>query len=327
MDWHPTERRRLFLGNTAYVSVTSVSPYAGGTDIDGIDRVDGPDKFTVVAKLRRWSVAHPPTSSFFGLSGVQYALEIYRGRFLVTDGHHNRLLRVTVDRCLSSPSDDESNVTELIAFDNDVPTGLAVSGHTVYLAEPARSCTCRRAAKSWNLISSRRYPVEVASGARLLVDVETGPRHQSNALSQGIWSGGEAGDSALPNTGSLVKFEGDGGFTAWTARPRSSSSGILHTSIRSPEKCGNLERLLPSPPSLALDQAPHFARTLMSILLNVRTGMLRFRCAAISMLSVGQRLESVFFYFTGISTGALLSLTRNTTNFAGLLLLAFRPTV
>jgi hypothetical protein len=59
------------------------------------------------------------------VSGVQYALETYRGGFLVTDGHHNRVLRVTLD----------GEVTELIAFDNIVPTGLAVAGHTVYMAE------------------------------------------------------------------------------------------------------------------------------------------------------------------------------------------------
>jgi hypothetical protein len=32
-------------------------------------------------------------------------------------------------------------------------------------------------------------------------------------------------------------------------------------------------------------------------------------------------------YFVGVSTGAPLSFTRNTMNFAGLVLLAFRPTM
>jgi hypothetical protein len=49
----------------------------------------------------------------------------YRGGFLVTDGHLNRVLRVTLD----------GEVTVLIAFDDIVPTGLAVSGNTIYMAE------------------------------------------------------------------------------------------------------------------------------------------------------------------------------------------------
>jgi hypothetical protein len=92
-----------FLGDTAYVLVTLVGPDVGGTDIDGIYRIDGPNTFTVVANIGRWSIAHPPKPAFFVPSGVQFALEAHRGRFLVTDGHHNRLLKVNVDRCMSSP--------------------------------------------------------------------------------------------------------------------------------------------------------------------------------------------------------------------------------
>jgi sugar lactone lactonase YvrE len=60
-------------------------------------------------------------------SGLPPAIlsQTYRGGFLVTDGHHNRVLRVTLD----------GEVTELIQFDNIVPTGLAVRGNTVYMAE------------------------------------------------------------------------------------------------------------------------------------------------------------------------------------------------
>src|SRR5580692_3484605 len=36
-----------FIGKTAYVLVTLVSPDVGGSDVDGIYRVDGPDSFTV----------------------------------------------------------------------------------------------------------------------------------------------------------------------------------------------------------------------------------------------------------------------------------------
>ncbi len=52
-------------------------------------------------------------------------MEPFRGGFLVTDGHHNRILRVQLN----------GKVSEQIAFTNIVPTGLAVSGNTVYMAE------------------------------------------------------------------------------------------------------------------------------------------------------------------------------------------------
>jgi hypothetical protein len=202
-----------FLGNTAYVLVTLVSPDVGGTDIDGIYRIDGPNTSTVVANIGRWSTANPPKSAFMVPSGVQYALEPYRGGFLVTDGHHNRVLRVTVDRCMSSPPGNDANVTELIAFDDIVPTGLAVSGNNIYMAEAGPTPHLPQDGKVVEFGFKSPTPIELASGARLLVDVETGPRHQLYALSQGVWGGGEAGDPALPNTGSLVKVDDDGSFT------------------------------------------------------------------------------------------------------------------
>ena len=66
----------------------------------------------------RWPCANPPSGfPIVVATGVQYALETYRGGFLVTDGHHNRVLRVTLD----------GTITQLIAFGDVVPTGLAVS--------------------------------------------------------------------------------------------------------------------------------------------------------------------------------------------------------
>jgi hypothetical protein len=110
-----------FLGTTAYVLVAVVGP----SDVVGIYRVDGPDQFTVIADIGTFSAQNPPRDPVFDPRGGQYALEPYRGGFLVTDGHHNRVLRVTLD----------GEVSEVIAFGNTVPTGLAVSGNTVYMAE------------------------------------------------------------------------------------------------------------------------------------------------------------------------------------------------
>jgi sugar lactone lactonase YvrE len=195
-----------FLGTTAYALVTLVGPDVGGSDVVGIYRVDGPDRFTVVADIGAFSSANPPNTEFGVPTGVQYALEPYRGGFLVTDGHHNRVLRVTLD----------GEVTEVIAFDNIVPTGLAVSGDTVYMAEagpvPHRPEDGKVVAFKPKSPTAR----EVASGASLLVDVEFGREHRLYALSQGDFSGDPEGSPALPNTGALVKVNEDGTFTVIT---------------------------------------------------------------------------------------------------------------
>ena len=114
-----------FLGGTAYALVTGVGPDLEGDDIVGLYRVDGPNSSTVVADLGAFSVANPPATDFFVPIGFQYAIESFRGGFLVTDGHHNRVLRVTRD----------GEITELIAFGNVVPTGLTVSGNSIYVAQ------------------------------------------------------------------------------------------------------------------------------------------------------------------------------------------------
>jgi hypothetical protein len=193
-----------FIGQTAYVLVTLVGSDVGGSDVVGIYRVDGPDSFTVVADIGAFALSNPPSTTFDVPTGVQYALETYRGGFLVTDGHHNRVLRVALD----------GEITEFIAFDNIVPTGLAVSGNTVYMAEAGPVPHLPQDGKVVSFGPKSPIATEVASGARLLVDVEFGRGRTLYALSQGEFPvGGPAGAPALPDTGSLVKVNADGTFT------------------------------------------------------------------------------------------------------------------
>jgi hypothetical protein len=192
-----------FLGRTAYVLVTLVGPDVGGSDVVGIYRVDGPDRFTVVADIGAFSIANPPATDFFVPSGVQYALQAYRGGFLVTDGHHNRVLRVTRD----------GQITELRAFGNIVPTGLEVRGRTIYMAEAGPVPHLPENGKVVAFRPKSTSVREVASGSPLLVDVEFGRGHRLYALSQGVGSGGPEGSPALPNTGALVRVNRDGTFT------------------------------------------------------------------------------------------------------------------
>jgi hypothetical protein len=197
-----------FIGNTAYVLVTGVSPDVGGTDVVGIYRVDGPSSFTVIADIGEWSILNPPTHVFpiEAASGFQYALEPFHGGFLVTDGHLNRVLQVSLD----------GEITELIAFDNVVPTGLAVSGNNVYLAEAGTIPHLPQNGKVVSIGLKSATATELASGAPLLVDVEFGRGRTLYALSQGHWSGTIPGTPAEPNTGALVQVQPDGTFKVIT---------------------------------------------------------------------------------------------------------------
>lgn len=122
---------------------------------------------------------------------------------MVTDGHHNRVLWVTRD----------GEITELIAFDNTVPTGLAVHGNTVYIAEAGPTPHDPEDGKVVAFGPKWPTATEVASGAPLLVDVERGRGRTLYALSQGVWNGAGAGDPADADTGSLLEVNADGTFT------------------------------------------------------------------------------------------------------------------
>jgi sugar lactone lactonase YvrE len=193
-----------FLGRTAYVLITMVGPDLGGQDVVGIYRVDGPNRFTVVADIGQFALDNPPEPAFFIPTGVQYAMQPYRGGFLVTDGHHNRVYRVTLD----------GTVRELIAFDDIVPTGLAVRGRTIYMAEAGPVPHLPENGKVVKFGHRSTTATQVASGAPLVVDVEFGRGHRLYALSQGHFTPGNSeGSPADPNTGALVRVNRDGTMT------------------------------------------------------------------------------------------------------------------
>src|SRR6266480_929896 len=196
-----------FIDNIAYVLVTLVNdPLFPTSDVDGIYRVDGPDSFTVVADIGQFNLDNPPTIPFpyFIQTGLQYALQTYGGGFLVADSHLNRVLRVTLD----------GEISVLIAFDNIGPTGLEVRGNTVYMAEAGPDPHDPQTGKVVSFEPKSPTATVVASGVPFLLDVEFGPGNSLYALSQGIFPvGSPPATPALPNTGALVKVNGDGTFT------------------------------------------------------------------------------------------------------------------
>jgi hypothetical protein len=198
----------VFLRGDAYVLVTLVGPAFGQPDVvDGIYRIGKNGRATAIADVGAWSISHPPATDFFVASGVQYALEKYRGNLVVSDGHHNRVLRVSRD----------GDIRPIRAFGNIVPTGLEVHGKRIYMGEagpiphlPENGKVVRFTPKS--------SAVQVASGGSLIVDVEFGHGRQLYALSQGTWDlppiPENEGKPASPDSGRLLRVKNDGGFAS-----------------------------------------------------------------------------------------------------------------
>ena len=192
----------IFIGDTAYALVTLVGPQFGTNDVNGIYRIDGPDSFTVIADIGEFSLANPPVPDFFVDMGVQYSIEFYRDGFLVADGHHNRVLYVTL----------EGEISIFQEFGNIVPTGLDVSGNTIYLAQAGPVPHVPEDGKIVTMGMNSSEVNTIAAGARLIVDVEFGRGRTLFGLSQGIWDEGAEGSPAFPDTGALMKVNEEGGF-------------------------------------------------------------------------------------------------------------------
>ena len=191
-----------FAGHTAYVLVTLVSgtiladppfPFGDPEVVNGLYRIERDGSKTLVADLGQWSIDNPPEPAFFVDTGVQFALEPYRGGFLVTDGHHNRVLWVS----------RHGSIHEIAAFGNVVPTGLETAFGRIFVSQLG---PIPHIPEDGKVIALRRgrEPREVASGASMLIDVERGPHGKLYGLSQGQWDGVGEGSRALPDTGRLV---------------------------------------------------------------------------------------------------------------------------
>ena len=92
-----------------------------------------------------------------------------------------------------------------------MPTGLAVHGTYIYMAEgvPVHHLPENGKVISFNLNSSS--VTNVASGASLMVDVEFGRGQTLFALSQGPGTGAPEGSPAAPpNSGKLVSVNSNG---------------------------------------------------------------------------------------------------------------------
>jgi hypothetical protein len=188
-----------FAGRTAYVLVTLVSgklgdePFGDPEAKNGLYRIERDGSNTLVADLGQWSVDNPPEPAFFVDTGVHFALEPYRGGFLVTDGHHNRVLWV----------DRHASIHELATFGNEVPTGLETTAGHVFVTQMGPIPHLPQDGKVV-AVRAGSEPREIASGASMLIDVERGAHGRLYGLSMGQWDGVGEGSRAEPDTGRLV---------------------------------------------------------------------------------------------------------------------------
>jgi hypothetical protein len=193
-----------FYGSTAYALTTLVGPDFGTNDVAGIYQITGPTSAIPIADLGQFSIDNPPRTPFDVRAGLQFALEAFQGGFLVTDGHHNRVLQVGRGGAVS----------ELIGFDNIVPTGLTTSGNTIYMAQAGPTPHLPQDGKLVAFGARPSGVTVIASGARLPVDVEFGRGRELYVLSQGVFPDtGNPADPALPNTGAILRVNDDGTFS------------------------------------------------------------------------------------------------------------------
>ncbi len=201
-----------FVGNTAYALVSEVSPDTSLADpsldlhgIDGIYRIDGPDRFTVIADIGAYEMANPPppTISLMVPSGVQFSFLPYGDGFVVNDAHLNRVLYVSRD----------GQITELLQFGDVVPTGMARWGTDFYLSQAGPLVPGNPAAEIGQVVAFNRKtlnPVEVVGGISLPIDVEFGPGRTLYVLSQGTHTVYDyEGSPADPYTGALLRVNPD----------------------------------------------------------------------------------------------------------------------
>jgi len=196
-----------FLDDMAYVLVSLTDPVAagpaGGFEPQGIYRIDGPDSSTLIADLGAWSAANPPSNNFGLPAGVPFAIEPFRGGFLVSDGHHDRVLWVELD----------GTVTEFYVGNDIVPTGLETWGHHALVAQAGILPHAPEDGKVVAVDAKSGQATEIAAGARLAVDVEFGRGRTLYILSQGEWVDGDPGSPAMPGTGAIFRMESDGSVT------------------------------------------------------------------------------------------------------------------
>lgn len=193
-----------FIGDDLYVLITLASDGSA----NGIYRVNGNDTPDLIADVGAFSVANPPPPDIDweieAPIGVLFAMQPADQGFLVSDGHLNRVMHVTLD----------GEVSLVKQYGNTVPTGLAPDFATLYVAHLGAVPNAPEdgQVRAFGLLNPGNDR-PVASGVPMIVDVEFGPYGDLYALSQGEYEDGTpAGAPGKAKTGKLLKVQPDGSF-------------------------------------------------------------------------------------------------------------------
>jgi hypothetical protein len=190
-----------FRGHTAYVITTLIDEQFGGTEANGLYRIDDRDSHTLVADLSAFNRKYPrldeddPGAGELE-GGNPFALESIRSGFLVTDGNLNRLFHIS----------KKGKIRIVREFGDVVPTGLEADHRKIYMAEAGPVEAPGAVGKVISL--NRRFHNErvVASGDPLVVDVEFSRCGRLYALRNGDpVEKADPGTPAIADTGEFLR--------------------------------------------------------------------------------------------------------------------------
>jgi sugar lactone lactonase YvrE len=173
----------------------------------GIYRVADNGDLTLVADIGAFNAANPVDAITSGVQvdiepgGNPYSMDVHNNSFYVSDGNHNRLLRITTG----------GTITAITEFPNHpVSTGMDFSsGGVPYVSLLGQGPFPPDQGKVVSVNVSSGVITEHASGVSMLTDVEFGPGGQLYALSFNDTTAGEF-PAFGPFTGSIQKVNPDG---------------------------------------------------------------------------------------------------------------------
>ena len=166
-----------FIGSTMYYLQTHAGDVWGFNDFEtGIYRVAGNGDLTLVADIGAYNADNPTVAITDGSQvdiepgGNPYAMDVRNGAFWVTDGNHNRLLRVQTN----------GNIEEITEFpDHPVATGLTFGPNgTPYVSYLGEGPFFPEDGRVVSVNPVNGAITDIASGQPWMTDVEFGPGGQ-----------------------------------------------------------------------------------------------------------------------------------------------------
>jgi len=197
-----------FMGGNLYLLLTHGGEEWGFPDTPtGIYRVDDDGDLILVADIGAFNAANPVEAITSGAQvdiepgGNPYAMIVRGSNFYVSDGNHNRLLRVT----------SSGQISEITEFpDHPVSTGIASTGSgPFYVGYLGKGPFLPADGKVVSVDSASGAITEVASGEPMITDVQVGPDGNLYALQ--FNDPEDAGpDFFAPGTGKVLTVNDDG---------------------------------------------------------------------------------------------------------------------